>query len=357
MSSARSSSSSPRAFLRFAAVAEKRVAASLGALPGTERGVTSTDRAGARELFARAELHGVAGAIWEAWKASRVPVDAALATKLEARALAREMDHCAHLAVLRQIDVALTTPAIALKGALFAARYYPHPATRGTTDIDLLVAESDIDRATEALSVVGYEVADSPSQIAWSRREHHHLLLVRAQAPDLELHFHAYRGFGVTLRTEMLAERSVQVDGFATIRVPSPEDELVYLAVHAAAHRFGRLAWLYDLRLMIERMSPAALETAAARARAWGVARALSLAGELLVEVLGVEPELVGPLGTLSKRRGLLVHAVVAEPRTRLMRAATRFAYATMLADSTTASLRYAKSYSLDRTRKLLGLD
>ena len=190
----------------------------------------------------------------------------------------------------------------------------------------------------------------------WALREHHHLLLLRPNAPALELHFHAYRGFGVTLRTELLAERSVLAMGFDTLRVPCLEDELVYLAVHAAAHRFGRLAWIHDLRLVVERMTPSALEAAAARARDWGFARALSLAGELLVLVLGVEPEAVRPLGTLSRSRRALVHAVVAEPRSRLMCAATRFAYATMLADSAAASLRYARSYSVDRTRKLLGL-
>ena len=307
-------------------------------------------------MFARAEIHGVAGVIWDAWKASGVSAQPALSAKLEARALAREMDHAAHLAMLQQIDGALTAPAIALKGALFALRYYPRPSTRATTDIDLLVAEGETASAIESLSAIGYKVFDSAEEIAWSLREPHHLHLVRAGAPDLELHFRAYRGFGTTLRTEMLAARSIVADGFHNIRVAAPEDELVYLAVHAASHRFGRLAWLHDIRLLLERMPATAIERAAARAREWGVARALALAGELLVSVLGVAPDLVRPLGALAGTRKRLIHAVVAEPRTRLMRSATRFAYATMLADSTAASLRYARSYSVDRARKLLGI-
>jgi hypothetical protein len=312
---------------------------------------------GARELFARAELHGVAGVVWDAWKAAGVPVAPELAAKLEARALAREMDHLAHLEMLRRIGQALSVPAIALKGPLFAARYYERPSARGTTDIDLLVAEAELDRAIESLATIGYEVADSPQKVRWSLREHHHLHLVRPGAPDLELHFHAYRGFGITLRTALLAERSVAVEGFGAIRVPSAEDELVYLAAHAAAHRFGRLAWLHDLRLVVERMSPSALRTSAARARACGVSRALSLSAELLVDVLGVRPEVVEPLGALAGSRKRLVHAIVSEPRTRLMRGATRFAYVAMLADSTPAALRHARSYSVDRLRKLLGRD
>jgi hypothetical protein len=342
--------------VRFPAIADQPVALSLRALPGAAREVAGTG-AGARTMFARAEVHGVAGVIWDAWKASDVAAAPDLAAKLDALALAREMDHAAHLAMLREIDGALAVPAVALKGPLFAARYYPHPSARGTTDIDLLVAEADVDRAVESLSSVGYHVVDSAAKIAWSRREHHHLHLVRERAPDLELHFHAYRGFGITLRTEALAERSVAVDGLRAIRVASAEDEVVYLAVHAASHRFGRLAWLHDLRLVVARMSPAALEQAARRAREWGVARSLALAGELLVDVLGVDPELVRPFGTLTGGRRALIRAIVAEPRTRAMRVATRIAYTTMLADSTAASLRYARSYSLDRARRLLGLD
>ncbi len=307
-------------------------------------------------MFARAELHGVAGVIWDAWKANGASASAELTARLESRALAREMDHGAHVGVLHEIDAALAVPAIALKGALFAARYYPHPAARGTTDIDLLVDPEELERAIASLAVVGYCVLDSAKDIAWSLREHHHLHLARPRAPDLELHFHAYRGFGTTLRSEMLAERSVAVEGFRSIRVPSPEDELAYLAVHAASHRFGRLAWLHDLRLVLARMSPAEIERSAARGRAWHVARPLALACELLVDVLGVDREVVRPFGTLTRTRGALVHAIVAEPGTRLLRATTRFAYMTILADSAAASLRYARAYSIDRARKLLGL-
>lgn len=308
-------------------------------------------------MFARAELHGVAGVLWDAWKATHVPIEPELAMSLEARAIARELDHEAHLAMLHRIDDRLTSPAILLKGPMFAERYYAHPSARGTSDIDLLVAEDDVGRTVESLAEIGYRLFDSPEEIAWSRREHHHLHLTCAGAPNLELHFHAYRGFGVTLRTEALARESAALEGFRTLRVPSPEDELVYLAVHAAAHRFGRLAWLHDIRLVVESMAPSALETAAARARARGVARALSLAGELLVDVLGVPADTTRPLGRLPRSRGAIVHVVVVEPRARLLSAATRFAYTTMLADSMGASMRYATGASLGHARRLLGLD
>lgn len=306
-------------------------------------------------LFARAALHGVGGVLWDGWKAAGLPVDPALARQLDVAAIARELDYSAHLAALREIDGRLAKPAVALKGPLLARRYYPRPSARGTSDIDLLVEEADLVATIEALVPIGYSVFDSQEEIAWSRREHHHLHLTRANAPDLELHFHAYRGFGVTLRTEALAARSIPADGFAMLRVPSAEDELVYLAAHAAAHRFGRLSWLYDLRLVVESMSTSALEVAAERARAVGFSRVVALAGELLVATLGVSPETVRALGHLGPGRSAAIHAVVVEPEARLLSSASRFAYTTLLADSVGASLRYATTASVRHTRSLLG--
>lgn len=308
-------------------------------------------------MFARAELHGVAGVLWDAWKATDAHVAPDLAMSLEARAIARDLDHAAHLAMLRRIDACLVVRAVVLKGPMFAERRYARPSARATSDIDLLVAEDDIDGAIASLAEVGYRLFDSADEVVWSRREHHHLHLTCSGAPNLELHFHAYRGFGVTLRTESIAEASAAVDGFRALRVPSPEDELVYLAVHAAGHRFGRLAWLHDIRLVVEAMSPHARAVAAFRARARGVSRALALAGELLVDVLGVGPEVVRPLGKLPRGRRAIVDAVVLEPRARVLAAATRFAYTTVLADSMVASLRYARLASLGHARRALGLE
>ncbi len=336
----------------FPAPVDRSVAEALRALPG----VATSEGARPRDLFARAELHGVAGVLWDAWRQHGAVVDPDLALRLEAGEIAREMDCEAHLAMLHRIDGVLEVPTIALKGPLFARRYYTRPSARGTSDIDLLVSEEDLHVAVRSLAKADYHVVDSTEEVARSRREHHHLHLARPHSPELELHFHAYRGFGVTLRAHALAERSELASGFETIRVPDARDELVYLAVHAAAHRFGRLAWLHDLRLVVERMTNADLEVAAARAREWSVARALALAGELLVDVLGVSPDRARRLGTLPRARSALVHAVVAEPRARFFGAATRFVYTVMLSDTMAASMRYARWSSLGHARRLAGL-
>ncbi|AKV00807.1 hypothetical protein AKJ09_07470 [Labilithrix luteola] len=263
--------------------------------------------------------------------------------------------------MLHRIDEALAARrirALVLKGPLFAERFYPRPSARATSDIDLLVEEGSVPAAAEALEGLGYATATGPEEERF-RREHHHLHLSHPHALPLELHFHAYRGFGHTLRSEPLIERSRMVSGheFMTLRVADPADELVYLAVHASAHRFVRLAWLLDVRLLLERMTSDERELARARADAWGYRRALSLCALLVREVLGVSADSLGPIEPIRGLRESLLRAIVGEPGNPVLRSATRFVYTSALCDSWNASARYAVHASRGHAKRLLGFE
>jgi len=285
--------------------------------------------------------------------------DLEIGKRMSRARIARELDYSAHLGMLGRIEGALASAAIrgvVLKGALLAERYYPEPAARATTDIDLLVAESDLERAGHAIRAIDYRPSTDPSEARF-RREHHHLHFFHDEALPLELHFHAYRGFGRTLRGEPLVERSVPsgVDSLPTLRVLAPADELTFLAVHAAAHRFVRLGWLYDLRLVVDRMSDDEIACAARFARDAGFERPLSLAARLLVDVLGLDPARLESLGALDTIRAPLLRRLVGEPRGPIARSATRFAYTTALCDSPVSAFRYAKSASRDHVERIFG--
>ncbi|MDB4946860.1 MAG: hypothetical protein JWP97_6394 [Labilithrix sp.] len=314
----------------------------------------SLDPARIEELLATAERHGVAGVAHELLEARGV-VPPALRDELALRRVARELDHAAHIGTLRRIDAALfeaRIDAVVLKGPLFAERFYASPAARATSDIDLLVAERELDLATTALRAAGYMASADPHE-AWWRAEHHHIHLESPDGLPLELHFHAYRGFGGILRSEPLIARGVVASRppMSALRVLTAEDELVYLAVHAAAHRFVRLGWLYDLVLLVGTMTDAALERAAQRARQLGFARPLAFAGQLLVERFGLaRAELLGRLGAV---RAPVVSAAVHAPEQPLFRAATSFVYAAALCDSPSSAVRYATRASADRARRL----
>jgi hypothetical protein len=277
---------------------------------------------------------------------------------LEARRVARELDHGAHLAMLRRVDESLrgsAVGAVVLKGPLFAERFYGRPSARATSDIDLLVDEAFLDDAARALAKVGYEASRDPSELRF-RREHHHLHFHHAHALPLELHFHAYRGFGRIIYSKPLLERSraPHDESLEVLRVLAPEDELVYLAVHAAAHRFVRLGWLYDMKLLIASMPDESIELARDRAREWGYARVVAFAAELLSRVLDVpRARLLGHLGAV---RSPLVHGVAPEPASPVLRSATRLVYTTSLCDSPGAAARYAASAALGHAKQLFGV-
>lgn len=141
---------------------------------------------------------------------------------------------------------------VVLKGTPLAERYYGAAAARPSNDIDLLVAEGDLDRALEALGTVGYRLVSSDAtEVEHFLSAHHHLVLGHDAYPIVELHFAGNVAFGARLAAEPLLERSIPWTSAAgtTMRVLAPEDEFIFLAMHAASHRFSRLVWLLDLSL------------------------------------------------------------------------------------------------------------
>ena len=339
--------------MSFPAARDARLVEVLRALPY----VPERARPHAATVLARAEAHGLAGVVQDALRRCGVSLEPELERTLAWREAAREADHAAHLALLGRLDDVLTRaglPAVALKGALFAERFYPRPSSRSTSDIDLLVDEATVGAVLTAVAELGYVAAGGAAEDRF-RREHHHLHCSHPNALPLEVHFHAYRGFGGVLPSAPLLQRrgTSSSYGFSAIGVLAPADELVYLAVHAASHRFIRLGWLYDMRLLLETMTRPQVEMAALRARSWGYGRSLAFAAHLLVDLLGVKASLVDPLQRrLDSVRRPIVRFVALEPTAPLLRSATRFVYTIALCDTFPAAVRYASSASMSRVRR-----
>lgn len=303
-----------------------------------------------KSLLDRAERHGCSGVVADLIVGAKL--DAALAK----RVVARDIDYTAHLGMLRNVDRALAAAklrSVALKGALLAQRLYPRPSARATSDIDLLVAEKDLDRAVSALRDAGYEASTEASEARF-RAEHHHLHLHHPHALPLELHFHAYKGFGRVLPSEPLVARSVEAPGaFQSVRVLEGPDELVYLAVHAAAHRFVRLGWLFDMKLLVDRLTDDEIVIARERAASWGFERAVAFAGALLEDVFAVKRARGLVSARLGRMRRSVLTRVAREPSDPLARSFTRFVYTAALCDSFDAAARYARGSSRDHVRRI----
>ena len=176
----------------------------------------------------------------------------------------------------------------ALKGPVLATRFYGDPSDRPSIDIDLLVRPGQLGRAREALLRAGY-AGDSEPSAAYLIEHAHHLHFTRESAPELELHFQAYHGLGTVIPAAALMDGADEIDfaGRPTL-VPRTEDELIYLAVHAAGHSFIRLLWLFDLKLLIRKRAPD-WRLVMSRSNELEVASAVTYALGLLDRWLGVD--------------------------------------------------------------------
>lgn len=303
-------------------------------------------------LLRDAEYHGLGGVFFDSLEQSGVRLDAAIAM----RERARDIDHQAHLHTLQKVDLAFARAGITgvpLKGALLAERLYPRPAARVTGDTDLLIREADIDHVGQVLESVGYIAARGAEEDRY-RREHFHLHFAHPRALPLELHFHAYRGFGRTLYSEPLIARSVPFRDFRALHVLAPDDEVVYLATHAAAHKFGRWSWLFDLRLLIETLDDATIAAAGDRAHELGFARPVALAARLLVSIMGMNPIRLEPLGSLGMVRGRLVEQLLHTPKNPITRSTSRLIYTTALCSDAITSARWVGRELLRQGRSIV---
>ena len=192
-------------------------------------------------------------------------------------------------------------PVCALKGPALSARLYGDPAVRSSMDLDLLIAPQDLDRAVSLMNQLGY-VGKSEATVAYLLRHSHHLHFAKPGSTAIEVHFQAYAGFGVTLPSAALMDRAVtyRFSETATVLVPAPEDELIYLAVHAAGHSFARLLWLYDMKILIQKHPRLDWDQIVSRSRNAEVSTVIGFAVRLLTEWLNVP--LAAVAGRFSRR-------------------------------------------------------
>lgn len=216
---------------------------------------------------------------------------------------------------LRALDDA-GVRAASLKGPVLAHRLYPGPHVRPSVDIDLLVADAETGRAVEALERAGYAAVVDATQ-RYHRRRHHHIHLVHERGVTVELHFRAHSGFGTVIPSEALLERAspLTTPSGARTWVLSPEDEVLYLLVHAVRHCEVQLGWLYDVKLLVERTPGLDWGLVAARAGEWRVSRALGLGLEDLSLAFGAPPGAAARVEPWRSRAANRIRRVLAASR------------------------------------------
>jgi hypothetical protein len=150
---------------------------------------------------------------------------------------------------------------ILLKGYGLAKRLYPDPLMRATSDVDLLAHPDEYADAEQALLDIGLRPARlEPPEDA--KKDHHapnfwgHEKWFSGDAGLVELHWRPLSGFGTAIAAvgAFARRRESELEG-RRVYYLSVEDELVYLAAHASKHLLGRLSWLYDIKLLIQKES------------------------------------------------------------------------------------------------------
>jgi hypothetical protein len=178
--------------------------------------------------------------------------------------------------------------ALVVKGPVLAVQAYGDPAMRAYGDLDLLVRQRDIRRATELMSAAGYAPAVPLSAIDAGKIPGQYLFSNADSKLIVELHN------DLTLR---YFPRRLPLEDFfmRQIRVPldaheapalSVEDELVLICIHGAKHFWERLMWIADVAALASRQTGIDWQRVADSAQAVGAERmvhtGLRLASDLL---------------------------------------------------------------------------
>lgn len=171
-------------------------------------------------------------------------------------------------------------PVIVMKGAALLRTLYDDQGLRFLSDVDLLVDERDVERADTQLQARGLKLSGSDHAEEVGSRCHYSLVYCWQQPRTIpvELHwriFERYRPYVFDLAAVRAQARPLP--GMPpNVLVMAPEHELAHLCLHLERHAvtfrsllsrknwcellllpygLGRLAWLYDIALYLQRRS------------------------------------------------------------------------------------------------------
>lgn len=147
-------------------------------------------------------------------------------------------------------------PAVPYKGPAIGVGVYGNLSLRQFADLDILVPEAEVWRATELLIDRGYQAHFSippRKQSTFVRLSYVRLFQRDDDGTTVELHWRlAPRFFGAQFDTRRLwqAARMIQIQG-ANVRLPLPEDLILMLCIHGAKDCWEKLEWVCCLAELI----------------------------------------------------------------------------------------------------------
>ncbi len=165
--------------------------------------------------------------------------------------------------------------AVAVKGPVVAHRAWPDPSLRPAVDLDVLVAERDLEEARDALRLAGFEDRPDLGDHGYER------MFVRAPhdgrpAASLDLHTAFAPPHRHRIHYGRLLGRRKPFLELAGYRLDDT-DQLLHVCLHLANARFtAPLKHLLDVHFWVTNR-PVAWSEAIERAEAWGIAGGVGL--------------------------------------------------------------------------------
>jgi hypothetical protein len=189
-----------------------------------------------------------------------------------------------------------------VKGPLLAVQLYGELGQRHSGDLDLVVAQAEVERADAVLQAKGYR-----------RTEPDFVLTPRQQSAHLHFHreneyLNPSSGFKLELKWRLYgptggcgAEREWREVAGSRVATLAPGANAIYLFAHGARHGWFRLFWLVDVALLLQDDGVDWAE-AAENARRSGVRRSLLQGAVLARDLMGVP--MPPALARLSREQG-----------------------------------------------------
>ena len=178
--------------------------------------------------------------------------------------------------------------ALVVKGPVLAVQAYGDPAMRSYGDLDLLVRQRDIRRATQLMIAAGYEPRVPISAIDAGKIPGQYLFSRPDSQSLIELHNdYTLRYFPRRLPIERFFERQIRVrlDAHEAPAL-SLEDELVLICIHGAKHFWERLMWIADVAALVSRQTNIDWERVADSAKEVEAQRMLHIGLRLAADLL-----------------------------------------------------------------------
>jgi hypothetical protein len=226
-----------------------------------------------KELPPQAEIHGMAPLLWHHIHHSGLSIPLETEQTLRGLYIRQRVFIQAHTQILLDVislfDQAGIQPVL-LKGLGLAYQYYPDPALRPVSDIDLFLKRNEVLHAWDLLKNTGFRVS-SPQTLQNTDLIPKQLVLTapirEGVSVKIELHHFDPRHRSLkdnTLHDEFTDFDALQVRrlmiGDCGIDVPMPQDILTYLSKHFTLHMFSAnssrplpLKWMADMISIVER--------------------------------------------------------------------------------------------------------